>query len=202
MRCLSISSLAALLAVFFSIPVAQAQNAASPSRTPGRPIHHSIQQPQLQSVAPAGAHHVVMLRVDEIIAADTNEGMDKRLMPLGIRLESLFPFTTYRLVSRQVRRTECGRMIAFTLPGGWILHVRPNSVDKQNMIAMQLLLFQGSRPMMTTDLKLRNHGMLIWGGPHYQQGMLIIPIGADAVQIPPPAAVLSDAPHPTVSPTP
>ncbi|HXN85075.1 MAG TPA: hypothetical protein VN867_03340, partial [Candidatus Binataceae bacterium] len=48
-----------------------------------------------------------------------------------------------------------------------------------DMIDMELVLFQGERPLMTTDLKLRNHGILIVGGPRYEQGMLIISIAAD-----------------------
>jgi hypothetical protein len=126
---------------------------------------------------------MVMVRIDEIIAANTNEGIDQRLMPLGLRLRSVFPFfSTYRLITRRVGRTRCGKMLAFSLPGGWIVHVQPNSIDG-DMIAMHLLLFQGARPLMTTLVKLRNHGTLIVGGPLYQQGTLIIPIGADVPPI-------------------
>ncbi len=158
----------------------------------------------MHSMNPPMTNRMVMVRVDEIIAADTNEGIDQRLMPLQLRLHSLFPsFSTYRLVSRQVGRTHCGRMLAFSLPGGWIVHVEPNSIE-DDMIAMHLLVFQGARPLMTTALKLRNHGMLIVGGPHYQQGMLIIPIGAEVPGLPvpqiPPQLVVpqegSDAPLP------
>ena len=68
-------------------------------------------------------------------------------------------------------------MIAFTLPGGKILHVQPRAIDG-DMIAMEIVLFDGTRPMMTTDLKLKNNGTLIVGGPRYEQGMMIISIGA------------------------
>ena len=71
-----------------------------------------------------------------------------------------------------------GGTLAFDLPGGRILHVEPSGIDG-DMISMELVLFQGPRPVMTTDLKLRNHGVLILGGPRYEQGMLIVEIGAD-----------------------
>jgi hypothetical protein len=71
-----------------------------------------------------------------------------------------------------------GTLLSFDLPGGHILHIEPQGIDG-DMIAMELVLFQGERPVMTTDLKLRNHGMLIVGGPRYEQGMLIISIAAD-----------------------
>jgi hypothetical protein len=118
------------------------------------------------------------VHVDSVLATDTNEGVDERLGgAMAHQLRSLFNYTTYRLVNHQDAQAACGKMIAFTLPGGRILHVQPRAVDG-DMIAMELVLFQGPRPLMTTDLKLRNRGTLMVGGPRYQQGMLIISIGA------------------------
>jgi hypothetical protein len=119
----------------------------------------------------------VDVHVDSVLATDTDEGIDERLSSIGRQLQALFSYSTYRLVNHQDGAAQCGKMIAFTLPGGRILHVQPRAVDG-DMIAMELVLFQGPRPIMTTDLKLKNRGLLILGGPRYQQGMLIISIGA------------------------
>ncbi|HTR62697.1 MAG TPA: hypothetical protein VMH37_13395 [Candidatus Binataceae bacterium] len=121
---------------------------------------------------------IVIVQVDSVLAADTNEGIDPQLGPMGPRLHKMFKYTTYQLVSEQNGRTEMGKMIEFTMPGGRILHIQPHSVDG-NMIAMEVLLFQGEKPMLTTDLKLPDKGNLIVGGPHYEQGELIITIGAN-----------------------
>ncbi len=118
------------------------------------------------------------VRVDSVVASDTHEGVDAKLTPMGPRLQSLFSYTTYHLVSHQEQQTPMGTLLSFNLPGGRILHVEPHAIEG-DMIAMELILFQGERPVMTTDLKLRNHGVLIVGGPRYEQGMLIISIGAD-----------------------
>ncbi|MFZ1887535.1 MAG: hypothetical protein WAU33_05855 [Candidatus Binataceae bacterium] len=131
-------------------------------------------QPIPQSARPA---RTVTVRVNSVLAAETNEGVDPRLQTMGPRLQALFSYSTYRLVSDQAGQTQCGKMIAFQLPGGRILHVQPRAVDG-DMIAMEIVLFQGPRPLMTTDLKLKNNGILIVGGPRYEQGMLIISIGA------------------------
>lgn len=168
---------------------AQEESAAPNVETAARPHMRPMPVPTTNAM--------VMVRIDEIIAANTNEGIDQRLMPLGLRLRSVFPFfSTYRLITRRVGRTRCGKTLAFSLPGGWIVHVQPNSIEG-NMIAMHLLLFQGARPLMTTLVKLRNHGTLIVGGPIYQQGTLIIPIGADT---PPLAAPNIPAPIVPVPP--
>jgi hypothetical protein len=172
----------ALTALLVAMLAMSAQAQPSPSATPQAPNDQAAAAMHAQRTNALKHHRVILLRVDEVIAADTGGGIDQRLLPMGLRLESLFHYTTYRLVSHQVGRTECGDSIAFTLPGGWIVHVEPSAV-RDNMIAMELMLFQGTRPMMTTDVRLRNHGTLIVGGPHYQQGMLIIPIGADAPEL-------------------
>src|SRR5258708_37374621 len=69
-------------------------------------------------------------------------------------------------------------LISFSLRGGRLLGVAPQSMGG-GMIAMELVLFDGARPVMTTDLKLMNHGILIVGGPRYQQGMLLTIIATD-----------------------
>jgi hypothetical protein len=125
-------------------------------------------------------NHQVIVRIDSVMAADTNEGIDKRLAAMTSQLRTLpFSYSTYRLVNSEDKRTSCGKMVAFALPGGRILHVAPRRIDG-DMIAMELVLFQGDRPEMSTDLKLPNHAFLILGGPRYEQGMLIVFIRADA----------------------
>jgi hypothetical protein len=119
----------------------------------------------------------VFVYIDSVMAADTNEGTDPRLGPMDKKLRGLFGFSTYSLIGHNEGQTDCGKMIAFTLPGGKILHVQPRAID-DDMIAMEIVLFDGTRPMMTTDLKLKNNGTLIVGGPRYEQGMMIISIGA------------------------
>jgi hypothetical protein len=120
----------------------------------------------------------IEVRVDSVLASDTNQGVDVRLTPMGPRLHSLFNYTTYHLVSRQHEQTPIGSVLSFDLPGGRILHIEPQGMEG-DMIAMDLVLFQGERPMMSTELKLRNHGVMLVGGPRYEQGMLIISISAD-----------------------
>jgi hypothetical protein len=199
MHRLTIPSLTAFLVVAFAIGAQAQSTPAAQPQTPQTPPASNDQA----AAAHGGQgnalkhHRVVLLRVDEVIASDTGLGVDERLLPMGTRLESLFRYTTYRLVSHQVGRTECGRTTAFTLPGGWIVQVEPSAVN-DDMIAMELMLFQGARPMMTTDVKLRNHGVLIVGGPHYQQGMLIIPIGADAPELGMPPAPIPVSPEGTM----
>ena len=145
-------------------------------------------------VAQQSHPQIITLRVFSVLAADTNQGVDPQLGTMGPQLRKMFNYTTYELVSEQNGSTEMGKVIEFTMPGGRILHIEPQSVDR-NMIAMEVLLFQGEKPMLTTDLKLPNNGNLIVGGPHYEQGALIITIGANmAPVLASPAATTPAAP--------
>jgi len=126
--------------------------------------------------AQAGPKQVTVY-IDSVLAADTHQGTDPRLAPMEAKLHGLFGFSTYILVGHSQGQTDCGKMVAFTLPGGKILHVRPSAIDG-DMIAMEIILFDGTRVLMTTDLKLKNNGTLMVGGPRYEQGMMIVSIGA------------------------
>ncbi|MFZ0889522.1 MAG: hypothetical protein WA005_13795 [Candidatus Binataceae bacterium] len=149
------------------------------------------------TAAAAQSGYPVAVRVISVLAADTNQGMDTRLQAMAPQLNSLFHYSTYRLLSVQEVKTNCGRSIVFTLPGGRILHLEPQAIEG-NMIAMQLMLFQGEQPMMTTALKLTNRGRLMVGGPRYQQGMLIISvsIATDVTHVAPPPTSSQLAPVP------
>ena len=128
-----------------------------------------------------------------MVASDTDEGVDPQLKQMAPRLHSLFSYTTFHLVNHQEQKTPIGSLILFNLPGGRILHVEPRGMDG-DMILMELTLFQGEQPLMTTELKLRNHGVLMVGGPRYEQGMLILSIGADCQCPRPPTANAAAAP--------
>ena len=151
----------------------------------------------------------VEVKIDSVLAADTNQGCDKQLSTLRDRLRRLFHYSTYRLVQHEEGHTGFGQTVTFTLPGGRILHIEPVGMDG-DMIRLEVMLFQGEEPMMTTDLKIMNGGTFMVGGPRYERGTLIISIkpiapasvemapetskAAAAVEGPPPPATAVVAP--------
>jgi len=140
-----------------------------------------------QPVAAQGRSELPLrVRVDSVLAANTGRGMDVDLDPnIAARLKAMFDYSTYRLVLHQELETVCGRSVNFEMPGGGILHIAPRSVI-DNMISLELVLFEGPRPLMSSDLRMINHAVLMVGGPHYQQGMLItiITIGSADAALP------------------
>lgn len=140
------------------------------------------------ALAGQSARNQVEVKIDSVLAADTNQGCDKQLAWLKHRLIRLFNYSTYHLVRHEEIHTGFGQTATFALPGGRILHIEPIGME-DGMIRMEVMLFQGEEPMMTTDLKIMNHGIFMVGGPRYDRGTLIISIETEAPSASGPAEV-------------
>jgi hypothetical protein len=127
-----------------------------------------------QPVAAQNRHLLPLrVRVDSVLAANTGKGMDPDIdLDIADRLRSMFDYTTYRLVIHQELETVCGRSVNFEMPGQGILHIAPRSIV-DNMISLEVVLFEGPHPLMSSDLRMINHAVLMVGGPHYLEGTLI-----------------------------
>jgi hypothetical protein len=79
-------------------------------------------------------------------------------------------------------RTQSGKMIVFSLPGGKTLHVQARAIDG-GMIAMDVVLFDGKRPTMTANLNLESGDSFAVGGEKYGEGTLLIRISPTTAAI-------------------
>jgi hypothetical protein len=126
----------------------------------------------------------VDVRVQTVVATYTHKGMDKNLAgtPVGHRLKMIFDYTSYQLVKRNEEHTVFGNAVAFNLPCGRILHVTPIALDG-DMIAMDLVLFEGAHSLMRLQLKMPNHGALILVGPREPRETYITTIAPETVEL-------------------
>jgi hypothetical protein len=69
-------------------------------------------------------------------------------------------------------RTQSGKLIVFSLPGGKTLHVMPRAIDG-GMIAMQVVLFDGRRPAMTANLTLGSGDTFALSGEQFGETLLL-----------------------------
>jgi len=136
--------------------------------------------------AQSSSRNTVNVKVESVLATDTHKGMDATLAssPVGRSLKSLFDYTTYHLLKHDEEHTIFGQAVAFNLPGGRIMHVAPIALEG-NMIAMELVLFEGAHLIMRTQLKLPNHGALILVGPRSPRQTYITTIATETSQRPP-----------------
>jgi len=119
----------------------------------------------------------VEVRIDTILASNAGKAFDPALASLRQPFVGLFPYSSYRLLQGEQRRVAWRREAEFLLPGGRYLIVVPRGC-KDDRVQLNVILIQGSRPLVNTVLALKNHGVFLVAGPHYQDGVLVIAIGA------------------------
>jgi len=130
-----------------------------------------------EDVTPGGGDDEVEVRIDTVLASNSGKGFDSALASLRQPFVGLFPYTSYRLVQGEQRRVAWRREAEFLVPGGRYLVVVPRGY-KDDRIQLSVMLIHGTRPLVNTNLALKNHGVFLVAGPHYQEGTLIIVIGA------------------------
>ena len=129
----------------------------------------------------AVADSEVALRVRTVLATDSGSDFDQRLTGYRRQLRGLFHYTSYRLVKEE-RHCPFGLPNNFEIPGGRYLEVLPVAL-KENRLRLRVLLIEGtSPPPLDTDFTVPNRGNIWVGGPYNPDGVLLISIGAEAMQ--------------------
>jgi hypothetical protein len=129
------------------------------------------------AVSAEGAGDGVEVRIDTVLASHSGHAFDSALISLQQPFRSLFPYSSYRLVQGERRLVGWKREEQFLLPGGRYLVVVPRGIQNDR-VSLNVMLIQGTRPLVNTVLSLKNHGTFLVGGPQYGGGVLIIAIGA------------------------
>ncbi len=132
----------------------------------------------LAPAAHAGAAGVTVT-VGSVLATDGGPPeFDARLAAMKPQFDSLFRYASYRLMKRERRGLDWGQSASFDIPGGRYLVIAPKEL-RDSKVSMQVMLLEGGRPLIDTSVALRDHGVLLLGGPKQETGVLIIVIGTD-----------------------
>jgi hypothetical protein len=122
----------------------------------------------------------LQITIGSVLATDGGQPeFDHRLVAMKPQFDSLFRYSSYRLMKEDTRTVGWGEGAGFEIPGGRYLVVTPKEL-RDSKVAMSVMLLEGGRPLVDTSVALRNHGVLLLGGPKQQEGVLIISIGAEA----------------------
>ena len=116
-----------------------------------------------------GASSEAPVSVDLGVAVASNEGtrIDPQLADLRAKLKAMFDYTSYRMVDRHKRTLAVGETGEFALPDGRSMRVTPApSSGPKVRLAVQVM--EGQRNLLTTTLGLSRGGMVLVGGPAYQ----------------------------------
>jgi hypothetical protein len=125
--------------------------------------------------------NAVEVRIGAVLASNSGQEFDPRLVAMHRQFNTLFPYSSYRLVKEAHQQVPWGGKVGFDIPGGRYVLVIPKEY-KNDRLSMKVMLIEGSRPIVDTALSLRNHATFLVGGPRQAEGVLILSIGADMLQ--------------------
>ena len=117
------------------------------------------------------------ISVDTILAARNDTVVDPQLKRHIGELQSMFNYTSYRLLSSESLNLSVGQSGMVSLPGDRRLKITPQSIHGSRAdIALQMM--KQKRTVFETQVQLLNRGSLFVGGPTYQNGNLIFKISS------------------------
>lgn len=128
----------------------------------------------------AYAQERVALEVGTVLANSSGTHVDAQLASVRGQLERLFQdkgYTSYRLVKQETSEVSCGNPASFEIPGGRHLQVMAKDT-RGGRVSLNVALMKDRHTLMRTDLTLGKRGTIMVGGPRYEDGVLIIWIGA------------------------
>lgn len=128
-------------------------------------------------VVPAQAEQNVDIVVKTILASQESNYLDPRLAVLVEELQSVFRYSSYRLLSEDSKSLGMGETGEVSLPGKRVLKITPAQVAGDR-VELQLVILKKKKEVFQTVVQLLNQGSLTVGGPEYEEGYLLFNIYA------------------------
>ena len=117
------------------------------------------------------------ISVETILAARNDTVVDPQLKQHIGELQSMFNYTSYRLLGSERLNLSTGQSGMVSLPGNRRLTITPNKISG-NRAELALQMMKQKRTVFQTQIQLLNQGTLFVGGPKYQNGNLIFKISS------------------------
>ena len=124
---------------------------------------------------PVWAERPVHIVVETVLASQGSPYLDPRLSNLIEELQSVFRYSSYRLLSQTPMDIRMGETDMASLPGNRVLKITPTKVTG-NRVELQLVISRNKNQIFQTMIQLLNHGSIIVGGPKYEDGYLLFNI--------------------------
>lgn len=120
----------------------------------------------------------VTVEIGVVVASGKGSSIDPSLSSLRTKLQSMFNYSSYKLLDRMKRPLAIGETGDFNLPGNRTMRVTPVNAPG-NKIRLAVQIMEGGKNLLTTTLGLSRGGMVLVGGPPHQSGVLILLISAE-----------------------
>ena len=149
----------------------------------GRPVAAALTLTLLPLLVLLGAvsseaANTVSVEVGSVYASNEGSSMDTALGTIRGKLQSMFNYTSYRMLDRKRRSLAVGETGEFELPGRRTMRATPLSTEGSK-VRLSIQISDGPKNLLTTTLGLSRGGMVLVGGPSHQGGVLILIISAE-----------------------
>lgn len=131
-------------------------------------------------LSPCRLHAAASAVIEVGVAHASHEGssIDPALSKLKSKLQSMFNYSSYKMLDRQKRTVAVGETAEVPLPGNRLFKATAVSIDG-GKIKLDVQILEGGKNKLTTSLGLNKGGMVLVGGPAWQNGVLILVISAE-----------------------
>jgi hypothetical protein len=124
---------------------------------------------------PAWSADKIHIVVKTVLASQDEEYVDPSLSDLAKELQSLFRYSSYRLLGQKSTTLERDQTATMSLPGGRSLKITPLET-KGDRVTLRLEIIKDGRQIFQTQARLLNRSSITVGGPKYQGGYLLFNI--------------------------
>jgi len=124
---------------------------------------------------PTWAETRLSIVVKTVLASNDSTHIDPRIPGLTQKLQSVFRYSSYRLLSQDSLDIGMGETGTVSLPGKREMKITPVRI-MGNRVELKLLIFKKKRQIIQSTIQILNHGSIVVGGPQHKGGYLLFDI--------------------------
>ncbi|MBI5420568.1 MAG: hypothetical protein HZA60_10800 [Deltaproteobacteria bacterium] len=130
------------------------------------------------AAAAAAAPAPVTVDIGVVVASNQGSSVDPALSTLRPKLQSMFPYSSYKMLDRKRRTLAVGETGDFDLPGNRMMRVTPLPAPERK-VRLAIQIMEGGRNLLTTTLAFPRGGMAPVVANPYQSGVMILLLSAE-----------------------
>lgn len=127
----------------------------------------------------ADADGTITCSIRVIHAASDLSHIDPELKDLASQLQSVFKYTSYKLIDSQEMTIATSAGGTVSLPGGRMLEIVHGGVSGDR-IKFTIRIMKNSSQVFTTQILLKNRSSVTIGGPDFNNGYLLFNISGSS----------------------
>lgn len=123
----------------------------------------------------AWAETRINIVVKTVLASHDATFADPQIPALIQRLQSVFRYSSYRLLSEETLNLAMGETGAVSLPGKRVLKITPVRIAGDR-VELRVLILKEKQQTIQSTIQILNRGSIVMGGPEHEGGYLLFDI--------------------------